>query len=121
MIGKSSSTLPYNRARGYINELNEDKIGGYDDWRFPTLEELSSLLKPKNGDGAYVDIQFNNSKGTFWTSDYTDGKFNTKARLIISFRTGMILLSEKSPYFSNFAATYDKHLENYVRAVRTVK
>ena len=34
-------------AKVYIEQLNDHEVGGYRDWRLPTLEELASRLDPK--------------------------------------------------------------------------
>lgn len=116
-IGKSGSKLTFSRAKYYVTELNAGKFGGYDDWRLPTVEELLSLLTRDPNDGAYIDGIFKDSDSTFWTSDQTDGKNKKKARLIVSFYSGGILLSEGNPY-DNFTS-YNKYTDNFVRAVRT--
>lgn len=115
-IGKSGSKMTHSRAKHYVKELNAQKFGGYDDWRLPTVEEMMSLLTPDQNDGAYIDSIFKDSDTAFWTADLTDGVYR-KARLVISFYSGGILLSEGNPY-DNYAAL-DKHTDNFVRAVRT--
>ncbi len=39
----SSDAITYNEAKKYIHELNKQKFAGYNDWRFPTLDEAMSL------------------------------------------------------------------------------
>ncbi len=114
---KSGTKLTYRMAKAYIKELNQKKFGGYSDWRLPTIEELASLLRADELYGAYTDGIFQNAASTFWSADQTDGKNKRQARLIISFNTGGILLSEGNPYAK--MKTYNKHTDNYVRPVRT--
>ncbi len=104
-------------AKAYIKELNQEKFGGYADWRLPTIEELASLLRADAKRGAHADDIFEDADSTFWSADHTDGKNKRQARLIVSFHSGGILLSEGNPY-AKFK-TYNKYTDNYVRAVRT--
>ena len=116
-IEKSGTKLTYRMAKAYIKALNQKKIGGYDDWRLPTIEELASLLRSGGKHGAYIDGIFQDTGSIFWSADRTDGKNMRQARLIISFHSGNILLSEGNPYSQ--IKTYNVHTDNYVRAVRT--
>lgn len=38
--------LNWYEAVEYVNLKNSEKLGGYDDWRLPTLEELKTLWDP---------------------------------------------------------------------------
>ena len=62
------------RAREWIAELNENKFGGYSNWRLPTMEEAASLLeKTENRDGLFIDGVFSREQKYIWTGD-TFGK-----------------------------------------------
>ena len=43
----SSFDMGHAAAKVYIEQLNDNGVGGYRDWRLPTLEELASRLDPK--------------------------------------------------------------------------
>jgi hypothetical protein len=66
----SPDYMNYDNAKAYIEELNSKKFAGYSDWRLPTVDELKSLLTPKemNGD-LYIDPVFDKTQRYCWTSD----------------------------------------------------
>jgi len=65
----------------YADELNSDKHGGFDDWRLPSLSELSSIasveLYPYSGDykewrAWYESIRQNSNNGFFVAPQLSD-------------------------------------------------
>lgn len=76
-------------------------IGGFSDWRLPTLSELSLLYNHKDEIGGF-------SNGIYWTSTYTG--YNGGGYYAINFSNG-----GQNSYSTSLSP---KH---YVRAVRTVK
>ena len=66
----SDEYLYYEKAKKYVDRLNQDKYAGYSDWRLPTLEEAMSLTEPTqmNGD-LYIDPKFDKQQQWIWTSD----------------------------------------------------
>ena len=36
--------VSFEEADDYVNKTNDKKIGGYDDWRLPTVHEASSIF-----------------------------------------------------------------------------
>jgi hypothetical protein len=68
--GGSGDRFDFEEAKNYINQLNKEKFGGYNDWRLPTLEELISLIeKDKRDKGLYIDSVFSNKQPWCWTAD----------------------------------------------------
>lgn len=66
----SDEYLYYEKAKKYVDRLNQDKYAGYSDWRLPTLEEAMSLTEPaENKDGLYIDPLFDKQQRLIWTSD----------------------------------------------------
>ncbi len=57
-------------AIDYVQQLNQQKTGGFSDWRLPTVEELGSLLEPigKN-DGLFIDPLFDAVQWECGTAD----------------------------------------------------
>ena len=43
----SDTSLTYQDAQAYIDTLNRERLGGYADWRLPTVPELLSLITKK--------------------------------------------------------------------------
>ena len=41
----NGEVLTFSYAKRFIEDLNKQKYGGYDDWRFPTLKELQDLAR----------------------------------------------------------------------------
>ncbi len=66
----SEKYMNFKKAEEYVQKLNKEKYGGYDDWRLPTLEEAMSLMEPeqKHGD-LYIDPVFDKTQRYIWTAD----------------------------------------------------
>lgn len=41
----SNKYMFYEQAKEYVAKLNSDQFAGFSDWRLPTLEEATSLMK----------------------------------------------------------------------------
>jgi len=66
----SKRRLNYNEANAYISQLNEEKFGGYNDWRLPTLEEAMSLMEVEEKNGKlHINQLFDQKIEDFWTAD----------------------------------------------------
>ena len=100
--GGSSEKMNYDKAKKWIEDLNNNGYAGRQDWRLPTLEEAMSLMAPKeNDDGLYTNPVFSKRQKWIWTADKVKGTL--WARMVF-FNSGYCL--------SN--GFYDL---NYVRAV----
>jgi hypothetical protein len=97
----STNAVTYNDAGKYIRELNKEKFAGHKDWRFPTLDEAMSLLRPrKSGGDLYIDPAFDRTQQWIWTMDEADAE----VPWVVTFRAGCCYIPITSQY--------------YVRAVR---
>lgn len=69
-LGGSDYPITWEQAHGYVQELNQGRFGGYEDWRLPTVDELMSLLTPvaRVGD-LCIEPVFDEEKRWLWTSD----------------------------------------------------
>ncbi len=48
--GGSAFPLDWHGACDYVQQLNQARLGGRDNWRLPTIEELITLLQPEPAD-----------------------------------------------------------------------
>ena len=57
-------------ARDYVSGLRRGALGGFSDWRLPTLEEAMSLTEPTRSDGGlHLDPIFGDETWLMWTAD----------------------------------------------------
>jgi hypothetical protein len=61
--------VTWSQANGYCQNL---RLGGYSDWRLPTLEELEKLYDPKAGDGSQIRGPFKLTGWHVWSSTKRD-------------------------------------------------
>lgn len=78
------------RGHEYMQIVNLERFGGYEDWRFPFEDEAYSLLeldkrnKDKYGDDIYLDPIFEpGSAGVTWTEDTKES-----AALVVQYEDG---------------------------------
>ena len=91
MIQKGSAEIPMNwyDAVDYARNL---KLGGFDDWRLPTIEELKELYKIQTICGIEKSDEF-----WFWSSSTSSE--NPKSALYIGFFKGICGSGDKSGSF----------------------
>ena len=72
--------VSYSEAEDYVKETNEKKVGGYSDWRIPSIQEASSIFnkeklnKDSKGGDIFLDSVFPpGAANCTWTSS-TRGK-----------------------------------------------
>jgi len=66
----SKNYIPYEKALAYVEELNQKRFSGHNDWRLPTVDELWSLMEKEkmNGD-LYIDPIFDATQRWCWSAD----------------------------------------------------
>lgn len=95
--GKTSKKMNFSKAKEWVKELNHQNYGGYNDWRFPSLEEAASLLSnKKNQRGLYLDPIFLGRQAKIWTRDFGSKKvifLGETILWVVSFDSGRLELS----------------------------
>ena len=105
--GGSDEPMVFDKAQEYINQLNGGLFAGFLDWRLPTIQELMTLLKSKEGDnGLYIDSVFDTPQKYCWSS--TTHKSSPQSAWYVDFLDVIM-------YWGDFTSS------NYVRAVRSCK
>ena len=65
----SPNGMNYSDVQQYIRQLNQRRLGGYADWRLPTIPELMSLMEPTQKNDRYIDPMFDAAQWWCWSSD----------------------------------------------------
>ena len=94
--------VTWQHALDYVDLLNDEEYLGYDDWRLPTIEELSTLVDAGRYNPA-IDPVFKTVAFDYWSS--TTDAHSTDIAWDVGFVDGVVSTSGKTSY-------------SYVRAVR---
>jgi serine/threonine protein kinase len=95
---KSGTKYPvnWNQAKTYVEKLNEEKLGGYSNWRLPTTEELITLLyETPEGTGYCIEPVFDTDQKWLWSSD----KCTFLSAWYISLDLGFVSYNDLSSFY----------------------
>ncbi|MEN6438136.1 MAG: DUF1566 domain-containing protein [Syntrophobacter sp.] len=103
--GASSERMVWKDGFSYIEKLNAQGFSGYNDWRYPSREELATLILPEEDrkSGLFIDPAFEKQRNC-WSSTQSDHHQACYA----DFYYGDMYLVEQN--YANY----------FVRAVRTL-
>lgn len=67
--GASADRMVWKAGFNYIDKLNAEKFAGHEDWRYPTREELETLILPEEDrrSGLFIDPAFEHQRNC-WSS-----------------------------------------------------
>jgi len=72
----SKNYMTFENSESYIQQINSEKHGDFEDWRLPTLEEAMSLMEPNQKEqGLFIDSVFDKTQRIIWTSDKESASF----------------------------------------------
>ncbi len=106
-------------AMDYVQQLNQQKAGGFSDWRLPTVEELGSLLEPigKN-DGLFIDPVFDPTQWECGTSDRLIRQIHAVNTFVVG--PWEVLVNFDSGRIHHRRMQEGRNHKAFVRAVRTM-
>jgi hypothetical protein len=95
--GGSSRPMTWQDAKAYAEKINREGLGGYSDWRLPTVEELASLMESswKNSD-LFIDPVFDKTQRYCWSMDTRDRDRAWKANYHMGFFLDFPMTAENS-------------------------
>ena len=70
---EESTRFDWREVEAFIVKMNENKFAGYNYWRLPTTEELSSLITPEKHGDYFIDPMFHKELLNSWTADEVEG------------------------------------------------
>lgn len=102
--GASTDRMVWNEGFGYIKRLNAEKFCGFSDWRFPTEQELETLIlsEEERSTGLYLHSLFGTQRNC-WSS--TEGHHHEAVYV--------------DYYYGDAYLITNNYANHFIRAVRT--
>jgi serine/threonine protein kinase len=94
---KPPQKMDFQEATQWIDDLNNNKYRGYNDWRLPSLEEAASLLrKNKNNHELHMDAILSGHQKIIWTQD----RFSVHSFWVVDFTSGTVEISNEDKQYN---------------------
>ncbi len=102
--GASKDRFVWKGGFSYIEKLNAEEFAGHNDWRYPTKEELATLILPEEDrrSGLYIDPSFEGQRNC-WSSTQADSHQACYADF----------------YYGDMYLVEENYANHFIRAVRT--
>ena len=100
----STDRVVWKGGFSYIERLNTENFAGHNDWRYPTKEELATLILPEEDrhTGLYIDPIFEKQRNC-WSSSEADSHQAAYADF----------------YYGDMYLVEENYANHFIRAVRT--
>jgi hypothetical protein len=100
-VHDATRTYAYADLAAFVAAVNAENLCGYNDWRLPTPEELSSVVDASVAGGATVDTAFfpNQQAAQYWTGTSRHDGVGADA-WFVDFATGTVSTDNKSKTFA---------------------
>ncbi len=104
--GASTDRIVWKDGFEYIEKLNAQSFAGYSDWRYPTQDELASLILPEENQisGLFIDPVFEKQRNC-WSSTQREGHGHQACYADF--------------YYGDMYVVEENYANLFVRAVRT--
>ncbi|RJP82370.1 MAG: DUF1566 domain-containing protein [Desulfobacteraceae bacterium] len=92
----SEYPVSFRQAQDYVEKINEQKAGGHDSWRLPTVNELLSLLNPPPpGEDFCFASPFSSVQKWIWSGDTR----SVRASWMVNFEMGFVMSGDVMDFF----------------------
>lgn len=88
-LGKTDEEYKWDFIDKVSDKLNNQKFGGFEDWRIPTIDELKTILSKE----IRANLGDSINDGSYWSS--TTVSNNTRSAWIVNFNIDKVTYSDK--------------------------
>jgi serine/threonine-protein kinase PpkA len=99
LTGMYGQSLTFSQAIAWVQSLNSQNIGGFSDWRLPTMPEAMALLRPQESKNALFSQTYFKQPEWIWTSD----SFDQNTAWAVFFTKGIVDTYRKNDLLSTMA------------------
>ena len=94
-----TSTYSYRQARSALDELNDQKQAGRNNWRLPTADELAGIVETRCFKPAVnLDVFSYSPESGFWTGDTEQGAVSRRAWIVHFLHGGRYIANQSQSW-----------------------